>query len=154
MFHPPRRRPRFGIEAVCQDARGLNGESNRRAFRLCQPSETAEDEGRRRGRLEHDAKQIQALRAWLRSTCPSGTKRHSPIEDSHEISVYASSPRGLAASWWHREQESRTQARRLLPLPRRHASLRSSAVGVSYLLEMSKLQSPFGFGQSIVPNGP
>jgi hypothetical protein len=36
------------------------------------------------------------------------------------------------------------QARRLLPLPRRHASLRSSALGVSYLLEISKLQGKAG----------
>ena len=41
----PRRRPRLGMEAVFENGRGLNGESNRREFRLYQPAEK-----RRRGR--------------------------------------------------------------------------------------------------------
>ena len=52
---------------------------------------TAEDEGRRRGGLGHDATHIQALRAWLLS-CPSGTKAirpssHSSIEMPHNYLI-------------------------------------------------------------------
>ena len=50
---------------------------------------TAEDEGRRRGRLGNDAKHIQALRAWLRSGCPSGTKAIAHRSASHYLSAYA-----------------------------------------------------------------
>ena len=43
----PRRRlrPRIGIQALCQDGRGLNGEDNRREFRLLPAiRKTAEDD--------------------------------------------------------------------------------------------------------------
>jgi hypothetical protein len=33
---------------------------------------------------------------------------HSPIEESHEVSVYASSPRGLAASRWAPRKEEQS----------------------------------------------
>ena len=44
-------RSRFGIEAVCQDGSGMNGESKRRKFRSWHLKNG-------RGRLGHDAKQI------------------------------------------------------------------------------------------------
>jgi hypothetical protein len=60
-------------------------------------------------------------------------KSHWPIEDSHKVSVYASSPRGLAASRWAPRKEEQntgetptTLRRRVFTVgPRRHRPLGS-----------------------------
>ena len=82
----------------------------------------------------------QALRARLRSACPSGTKAICPSKTRIKLAFMPLRPGAWQRRGGRREEKNRTQARRLLPLPWRHASLRSSALGVSYLLETSKLQ--------------
>jgi hypothetical protein len=63
----------LGDRAVGEDERGIRGE-----FCSYVPEDGRAGGGRRRrrGGLRHDAK--QALRAWLLSACPSGTKAIRP----------------------------------------------------------------------------
>jgi hypothetical protein len=77
----------------------------------------------------------QALRARLRSACPSGTKAIRSSKTRIKLAFMPLRPGAWQRRSGRREQKNSTEARRLLPLPRRHASLRSSAVEVSYVLE-------------------
>jgi hypothetical protein len=61
-------------------------------------------------------------------------KRHSPIEDSHEVSVYASSPRGLAASQW----APRTEEQNTGETPKRQENWSQA------LCLFSALRAPYG----------
>jgi hypothetical protein len=67
----------------------------------------------------------QALRARLRSACPSGIKAIRPLKTRMKLAFMPLRPGAWQRRGGRREKKNKTQARRLLPLPRRHASLRS-----------------------------
>ena len=77
--NPPRRRP--SSSAVdgggCSDGRGFEW-IRQIGERFAWTGQSKNSRQRRRDRFGDDAKHIQALCAWLRSACPSGTKAIPP----------------------------------------------------------------------------
>jgi hypothetical protein len=74
-------------------------------------------------------------------------KSHLPIEDSHEVSVYASSPRGLAASRWSLRTEEQNTGE--TPTTIASASYLPKVVGRRGVLpsrKCPKLHGPSGHG--------
>src|ERR1700732_447706 len=81
----------------------------------------------------------QALRARLRSACPSGTKAIRPSKTRIKLAFMPLRP-GLGSVAVGAEKEEQNTGETPTTIASAHASLRLSAVGVSYLLEMTKLQ--------------